>query len=96
MSMSAEHRQDLAIETATTALDRAHRGALVMDASEVRRGLELALAALSDAAAAVATGSAPQPFAESSSKLTKALADLDQGALAEMEILIEEVRTSLT
>lgn len=95
--MSGEYDRDLAIETTTTALDRAHRGVLAMDAAEVRRGLQLALAALSDVHGAESGGgdSAPQPIAASIQKLTNALADLDQGALAEMETLIEEVRTSL-
>ncbi len=95
--MSGEHHRDLVTETATVALDRAHRGVLAMDASEVRRGLELALAALSEADEAVAGGgfSATRAVAESIQKLTRALADLDQGAFSEMEGLIEEVRTSL-
>ena len=50
--MTAEdHHQDALIETARLELDRAHRAALGMQAGEVRRGLELALAALQAAEA---------------------------------------------
>ena len=83
---SEDHHREAILETARSELDRAHRGVLAMDASEVRRGLELALAALSDA-----TG-APT---ESAGKLSQALMDLDTGALAEMDTLIEEVRKLL-
>ena len=83
---SEEHHREAALETARSELDRAHRGVLAMDASEVRRGLELALAALSETT---------DGFAESAGKLSRALVDLDAGALTEMDALIEDVRRSL-
>ncbi|WP_158747467.1 hypothetical protein [Acidisphaera sp. L21] len=80
-----DHHGDALLETARLELARAHRGVIAMDASEVRRGVEIALAALRDVP--------NQGIA--ASKLTKALEDLDAGSLAEMDALIEEVRTAL-
>ncbi len=69
-----------------------------MDASEVRRGLQLALTALQAASAegeaAGATPGIPQ-LDEIIGKLSRALADLDGGSLAEMETLIEDARLVL-
>ena len=90
MSFEAHHQGAL-VETARLELDRAHRGAAAMDAGEMRRGLQLALAALQEAAAADAAG----PLGTLASKVEKALADLDGGSLTEMESLIESVRTSI-
>ena len=93
-----EHHQGALLETARTELDRAHRGVLAMDASEVRRGLQLALTALGGASAQGGeTGAAPpdERLGRAMTELTKALADLDGGALAEMGTLIEDVRTLL-
>ncbi len=90
MSSEAYHGGAL-VETARLELDRAHRGAAAMDAGEMRRGLQLALTALQEAAAADTAG----PMGALASKVAKALADLDSGSLTEMESLIESVRTSL-
>ena len=86
-----EHHIGALLETVRAELDRAHRGALAMDASEIRRGLQIALTAIQDA---IAQGGAEpsQILTDASAKLTRALADLDGGALAEMDTLIEEVR----
>ncbi len=95
--MSEEHHhQGALIETARVELDRAHRGVLAMDAGEVRRGLQLALAALREASG-LQSGPASQDarLDETVDKLAKALADLDGGSLIEMDTLIESVRTEL-
>ncbi len=90
--MSSEaHHEGALVETARLELDRAHRGAVAMDAGEMRRGLQLALKALQEAAAAEAAGA----LGALASKVAAALADLDGGPLTEMETLIESVRTSL-
>ncbi len=89
--MSSEaHHEDALVETAQLELDRAHRGAVAMDAGEMRRGLQLALTALQEAAA-----DAAGPLGALASKVEQALAALDGGSLTEMESLIESVRTSL-
>jgi chromosome condensin MukBEF MukE localization factor len=100
MSAEAQHREALA-ETARLELDRAHRGALAMDAGEMRRGLEIALASLRDGASVPAGGDDPEEeqrgkkLSELAGTLEKALAELDDGALSEMAILIEAVRKEL-
>ncbi len=83
MSSEAHHR-DALIETAAAELDRAHRGTIALEAGEVRRGLQLASKALHDA-----------EEGDKAAMLDKALADLDDGALAEMGNLIEAVRKTL-
>ncbi len=88
---SEGHHEDALVETAQLELDRAHRGAAAMDAGEMRRGLQLALTALQEAAKADAGG----PLGALAAKVAKALADLDGGSLTEMQSLIESVRTSL-
>ncbi len=93
-----EHRQGSLIETAREELERTHRGVLAMDASEVRRGLELALNALRGASGQTDASdpALPNPrLAPAVEKLSKALADLDSGSLAEMDTLIEDVRSQL-
>ncbi len=98
MSIEA-HSRDALIETARAELDRAHRGVLAMDASEVRRGLQIALTAMQDAASHARTaGPAPaidQMLTDVTAKLAEALADLDDGSLAAMGTLIEDVRSNL-
>ena len=90
--MSSEaYRGGALVETARLELDRAHRGAMAMDAGEMRRGLQLALTALQEAAATDAAG----PLGALATKVATALADLDGGSLTEMESLIESVRMSL-
>ena len=89
--MTAEdHHQDALIETARLELDRAHRAALGMEAGEVRRGLELALAALSTAEAGGNSGCAGM-----AGRIGAALADLDRGSLMEMAQIIEAVRKEI-
>ena len=88
-----EHHRFTLIETARTELDRAHRGALAMEAGEVRRGLQLALAAMQEAAATDAP--ADPALAASTAKLSAALSELDGGSLARMDTLIEELRVAL-
>ena len=84
------HHQGALIETARLELDRAHRAALTMEAGEVRRGLELALAALREAA------SAGTPDYEAlAGRLATALSDLDSGSLAEMTHIIETARKEI-
>ena len=82
MSIDAHHGHAL-IESAREALDTVHRAALAADAGGLRRGLAMAASALAEAAAAVATAQG---------SIGKALADLDAGALSEMEALIEAAR----
>ena len=72
------------VETARSELTRAHRAAVNMDAAEMRRGLELAHTALRDA-----------EMHEFAAKVASALEQLEAGTLAEMERLIETVRTDL-
>ena len=90
MSIEAHHH-DALLQTARLELDRAHRGARTMEGGEVRRGLELALAALGDMGGDLPPG-VP---GDTVHKLRAALADFERGALAEMDKLIEEVRTAI-
>ncbi len=83
-----EHHQGALIETARLELDRAHRAAISMEAGEVRRGLELALAALRSASAE----DGGEPLAASASRIETALTELDEGSLAAMVQTIEAVR----
>ena len=82
-----EHHQEALIETARLELDRAHRGVISMEAGEVRRGLQLALAAL--------RGLAGEPYGVLAGRVESALADLDAGSLADMDNLIEAVRKDI-
>ncbi len=85
-----DHHQDALIETARLELDRAHRAAVAMEAGEVRRGLDLALAALRGASADGA-----QRYATLAGQISTALVDLDTGSLAEMAHIIEAVRKEI-
>ena len=94
------HHFDALIATAGRELDRAHRGALSVEAGEIRRGLELALAALRDAG-----NMTPRPpgldtanltiLADLTTALSTALTDLDTGQLSGMEAGIEAARRRL-
>lgn len=84
MPSDETHRAAL-IETARAELDRAHRAALAMDAAGLRRGLELALAALDEHGAQHAAAA----------QIAAALADLDAGRLEHMEHTVEGVRKAL-
>ena len=96
----AQHREAL-VETARTELDRAHRGALSMEAAEMRRGLELAILALREGATLAIPDSTRvdeqrgRALGHLAEALEEALGDLDGGALMEMESLIEGVRKEL-
>ena len=90
MSIEAHHR-DALLQTARLELDRAHRGALAMKAGEVRRGLELTLAALRELMA----DRPPEVPADAVDTVQTALADLDAGSLAEMDKLIEDLRAAI-
>ena len=85
-----DHHGEALIETARLELDRAHRAALGMEAGEVRRGLELGLTALREAAQAGNKGCGPL-----AQQIETALADLDKGSLMEMAKIIEEVRKAI-
>lgn len=90
-----KHHFDALIATAKLELERAHRGALSIEAGEIRRGLELTLAALRDAAAEEAGTPDPAILAELQTTLTTALAELEQGQLSGMEARIEAARHRL-
>lgn len=94
MSTETEHGRAL-LETAQLELDRVHRAAIAADAGELRRGLDLALAALREAGSAGLGADAEGTISAVRAKLETALADLDGGALVEMELLIEDSRTRL-
>jgi len=89
------HRGRAALEEAQLALDRVHRAALAANAGEIRRGLDLAIAALREAAAAGLGDVADQAIGSVQANLEVARTDLDGGALVEMEKLIETARSSL-
>jgi hypothetical protein len=90
MSIEAHHRDSL-LQTVRLELNRAHRGARAMEAGEIRRGLELALKALRD----LMPDRPPEIPADALDKVQTALADLDAGALADMDKLIEDVRAAI-
>lgn len=80
--MTTDQTPDHAItESARIVLQRAHVAARDANAADLRRALEEACALMQD-----------EPCA---ADLHRALADLDSGALAEMEALIEKVRRDL-
>ena len=94
------HHFDALIATAGRELDRAHQGALSVEAGEIRRGLELALAALRDAGITTPRTDGLDTatltiLADLTTALTKALADLDAGQLSGMEVGIEAARRRL-
>lgn len=94
MSNDAHHGHAL-IESAREALDTVHRAALAADAGGLRRGLAIAASALADAAATELDDPAKVAVAAAQGSIGKALADLDGGALSEMEALIESARNVL-
>jgi len=75
------------LEQARSALTRAHRAAMAMEGAELRRALEEARDALDGNGAAGAKAA--------STKIARALADLDGGPLDEMERLLEQARADL-
>lgn len=85
------HHHDALMETARAELQRAHAAAVSMNAAELRRGLELALDAVRQAAAL--PGALPSGAVDG---LQRALAELDGGKLAEMEQRLEQVRAELS
>ena len=98
MTVEAHHQASL-IETARLELERAHRAALALDAGEMRRGVQLALDALHQAAVPVeAAAEAPVPPAtvrRLAGMLDRVLADLGNGRLAELGALLEAARKEL-
>ena len=94
MSVEANHARAL-LEEAQLALDRAHRAAIAADGGELRRGLDLAVAALGSAGSAGLGTEAEGEIGTVLATLQTARADLDSGALVEMEKLIETARGSL-
>ena len=94
------HRQASLIETARLELERAHRAALALDAGEIRRGVQLALDALSEAAVprggeAEASVPAPETLQRLAGTLGRVLTDLQDGRLAELGALLEAARKEL-
>ena len=94
MSIEAHHARAL-LETAQLELDRVHRAAIAANAGEIRRGLALAMTALQDAGSAGLGEAADQTIATVLASLQAARSDLDDGALVEMEKLVETARSSL-
>ncbi len=94
MSIEAHHGHAL-IEAARAALDSVHRAALAADAGGLRRGLAVAASNLQEAAQAGLDGEASSAIEGARTIIAAALADLDSGALVEMEQQIEEVRKKL-
>lgn len=76
------------LDQARVALERAHRAAIAMDGSALRRALE----EVRDVLAAVPDDSQVQAAGD---KVAQALGDLDGGALDHMERLLEQARTDL-
>ena len=97
--MPADHHHfDALIATARLELDRAHRAALAVEAGEIRRGLELAITALREAAAMPAgpeVTPTPETAGQIGATLQTALADLDRGPLSELGTLLEQARKDL-
>lgn len=94
--MSGEpHHGRALLEEAQLALDRVHRAALAANAGELRRGLDLAVAALREAGSSGLGAAAEQEIGTVQADLETARTDLDSGALVEMEKLIETARSRL-
>ncbi len=94
MSIEAHHARAL-LETAQLELDRAHRAAVTANAGEIRRGLDLALAALREAGASCLDAEMDQTIGVIRDNLTAARMNLDSGSLVQMEQQIETARSSL-
>lgn len=92
--MEAHHGRAL-LETAQLELDRVHRAAVAANAGEIRRGLNLALAALQEAGAAGLGTEVEQAIQAIHDNLMTAQRDLDDGTLVRMEKLIETARSAL-
>lgn len=89
------HHAGALLETARLELDRVHRAALATDAGELRRGLDLAIAALEKVVDAGLDAPTTEAVTAACSSLQHARADLEGGALVEMMHLIETARSSL-
>ena len=85
------HHHDALMETARSELERAHAAAVAMSAAEIRRGLQLALDALREAASL--PGGLPAP--DVAGHVERALSELDSGELADMERQLEQARGAL-
>ena len=89
------HHQASLIEAAQLELERAHRAALALDAGEIRRGVQLALDAVREAAEAGVTAPPAETLQRLSGMLDRALVDLQEGRLAELGALLEAARKEL-
>lgn len=97
MSADTLHH-DALIETARLELDRAHRAMLAVDAGEIRRGVALAVAALTEASSdGLQSDASPGPdvVREVMATLAQVQTDLDNGSLAELGKLLEAARKQL-
>ena len=94
MTVESHHKASL-IEAARLELERAHRAALALDVGEIRRGVQLALNALSEAAESEASMPLPETLQRLSAMLGRALVDLQDGRLAELGSLLEAARKEL-
>ena len=99
MTVETHHQASL-IKAAQLELERAHRAALALDAGEIRRGVQLALDALRQAAVPVegdAEGAVPPATTlhRLAGTLERVLADLQDGQLAELGALLEAARKEL-
>jgi hypothetical protein len=94
------HHQATLVETAKMELTRAHRAALALDASEIRRGIQLAVEALRAAAGLTPGETEPavpptDALLRLAGELDHALTDLGDGKLAEMGNILEAARKDL-
>ena len=99
MTVETHHQASL-IETAQLELERAHRAALALNSGEIRRGVQLALDALRQAAVPAdgepeAAVPPPEVLHRLAATLDRALADLEDGRLAELGALLEATRKEL-
>lgn len=97
MSVEILHH-DALIETARLELDRAHRAVLAVEAGEIRRGVSLAVTALTEASTDGVTSDATPGrdlLQAVLAMLGQVQADLDSGSLAELGNRLEAARKQL-
>lgn len=95
---SDQLHHDALLATARLELDHAHRAALNLEAGDLRRGLQMSLDALAEAAAMPAAEAGETDMAmlgRVRTMVQAALADLDSGALANLGTQIEDARREL-
>ena len=93
------------IATARGELDNAHRAAISAEAGDLRRGLQMSLNAMAEAAtmpeadeepvAGEVPAASPELLASVRAMVEKAMADLEEGSLAGMASRIEDARKEL-